>query len=445
MISTLSKKFKEQLQQEDVLKNQFKEIKCEHRKNSVSDLILNPSPMPVTTPPAEEFTPFFNFLSANKSVNSDILEFKRGAYYIDNRMDLCKQVVGDQHISKLMNSLKDNEHIEHFLLGNNVIGSVGGRSIAEFLNSPHKSQIKTWYLAGNELTSDSIRLISNALKNDNCCEALWLKRNPVKSEGAFHLGEMLKENKKIKILDLHNCGILDEGVKYVVKALKKNNTVRHIYLDANGITYAGVNYICAYFQFLINEKKKGVTSIWLDVNRLDDNSCILLASTAKNYKHLKRLYLGSNRITHKGAQELCQSFIDHPKLTVFDLGFYKSTADLQELPNSIGSEGVSSIVEFILKNKTVKILSILHNSISVEGLEKIGAALQQNDNIVYLYYKQYGVKIPQKLNKSIKQKLSANIKRQYNMTYHDFCKYKLRYIKGSDKLKNIDSIYRNKM
>ena len=41
--------------------------------------------------------------------------------------------------------------------------------------------------------------------------------------------------------------------------------------------------------------------------------------------------------------------------------------------------------------------------------------------------------------------VKLNIKNKYNMSYGDFCNNKLRYIRGSNDLKNIDSVYRNRM
>jgi hypothetical protein len=50
------------------------------------------------------------------------LEFQKGVVYSDHRMDRGKMVVGHIDIGDLMNSLKTNNFITHFLLGNNIIG-----------------------------------------------------------------------------------------------------------------------------------------------------------------------------------------------------------------------------------------------------------------------------------------------------------------------------------
>jgi len=454
LLSSLSNTFKEQLEKEETLKSQYREVRktcqrkyfCELKNRPLDKMITDPVPMPVDVSPIEELQPFFDHLSNNTEVTVPELEFKRGVQYNDGRMDLCKQVVGPPHIGKLMDSLKNNTQITHFLLGNNIIGQNGAEAIHEFLTHDHKPQIKTWYIAGNEISSEGAKLIADALKDDVYCEALWLKRNPIKAEGAKYLGQMLETNQKIKILDLHNTGILDEGCKYIFESLKKNTTLKHLYLDADGITIEGAKSIAEYFDYIVqNNCGKRLTSLWIDMNRFDDDGMTLIANSIKNYPYLKRLYVGSNRLSDVGVKVLCDALVNHKELTVFDLGLYKSTSDLGELPNNFGDKGAEHVAEFMKNNKSVEVVSILHSDITLDGLHKVNEALQQSDNIVYLYYEQYGLFIPQELRDTIKTKLEANIQKKYQMSYGEFCNNKLRYIRGSYKLKNIDSVYRNRM
>jgi len=452
MISKLTKKFKDQIETAEKERTKFKEIRktsqrvnfCTLKTNPISDLIVNPVPMPVEIAHIGDLEPFFDNLTQNKETKVLELRFKRGVQYNDGRMDLCKQVVGPPHIGKLMDSLKGNQYIEHFLLGNNIIGLNGATAIAEFLESGC-SKIKTWYLAGNEICSKGIEMIADQLKNDKYCEALWLKRNPIKINGSKSLNDMLVVNCYIKILDLHNCGLLDEGAKNLFNGLEKNNVLRQLYLTANGITVDGTAYIASYFDRLKQSKIKGITSLWLDINRLDDDGAVVLSDALRDYYYLRRLYLGSNRIGLTGTERICQNLMDHPNILVLDLGLYKSTADLSELPNNMCDEGAQFVAEFISKNRSVEIVSILHNNVTMLGLEVIKQAVYKSSNIMYAYHEQYGLDIPHGFKQSMRQHLEANIQNKYGMGYVDFVKTKLRYMKGSPKLHNIDSVYRNKM
>ncbi len=453
LISRLTRIFKDQIEKEETIRNKYKEVRrtnqrkyfCELKKMPVSDLIINPKPMPVEIASLETLSPFLEHLRENKEVLENKLIFERGVQYDDGRMDLCKQVVGPTYIGKLMDSLVNNSHVEHFLLGNNIINYEGATEINKFLTNEHIPKIKTWYLAGNEIDDKGVKLICEALEKDNDCEALWLKRNPIKIDGAKHIAKMLENNGKIKILDLHNTGILDQGCQYIFESLKKNRTLRHIYVDANAITPEGIKYVANYFDFLVANNIKGITSLWMDINRIDDEGCIVLAESLRNYRHLKRLIIGSNRITEKGTEVICDSLVDHEKLIVLDLGLYKSTADLESLPNDMKDAGAKHIANFLRRNRSVKVLNILHNDISANGLEEINNALQTNNTILYIYYEQYGIGIPQELKEMMKRKLTENIRNNLDMDFATFMNTKLRFIKGSEKLKNIDSIYRNNM
>ena len=453
LIAKLSNAFVEQIEHAEAMKSEFREVRqtgqrkyfCELKNKPLSSHILEPKAMPVNVSPIEELQPFFDHLSSNSTIEVEQMEFQRGVQYNDGRMDLCKQVVGPPHISQLMKSLQNNTHIDHFLLGNNIIGLNGAKAISEFLLGPHVPQIKTWYLAGNDIDAKGAKLLCDALKKDTVCEAFWLKRNPLGSDGAKYIAELLEVNNTIKILDLDNTGILDEGVKHIMYALEKNTGLKQLYLDANGITPVGTQYVADYFNYLVKTGRKGVTSLWLGINRLDDEGATILAKSLKNYKFLKRLVVNSNRLTEVGTQALCDALVDHTNLISFDLGIYKSTSDLNELPNNIGDKGAVIMADFIRKNKSVQVLSVLHNDISEDGVKLLADALLENDTIVWLYYEQYGVGIAQPCRLAIRSKLEKNIHKHFGLDVGDFCNNKLRYIKGSKKLKNIDSVYRNRM
>ncbi|KZP14907.1 hypothetical protein FIBSPDRAFT_959345 [Athelia psychrophila] len=118
-------------------------------------------PMPVAISSAESLAPFFEYLAKGGDFEKrgDILvqlepfydepyiEFEKGVLYRDQRMDLCKMVVGPQHITTLLNALRTNSFVKHFLLGNNLIGPRGAQALAAFLRD-YPDKIETWYLAG---------------------------------------------------------------------------------------------------------------------------------------------------------------------------------------------------------------------------------------------------------------------------------------------------------
>jgi hypothetical protein len=76
-----------------------------------------------------------------------------------------------------------------------------------------KSQtIQTWYLAENAINGDSMGSVTGAFQLNNTADSLCLNRNPIKADGATHLGRMLLFNMSLQLLDLNNTGLLNDGV-----------------------------------------------------------------------------------------------------------------------------------------------------------------------------------------------------------------------------------------
>jgi Ran GTPase-activating protein (RanGAP) involved in mRNA processing and transport len=417
------------------------------QNKDIPDVILNPTPMPVDIAPLQELLPFFDFLQSNQPVvdsKNECLSFVRGTQFSDGRMDLCKQVVGKPWIGQLMDSLVDNQQIKHFLLGNNIIDIAGAKAIANFISNPHQSKIETWYLAGNRIDADGIELIETALQTDKHCKALWLKRNPIKVIGAKHIGDLLKHNQCLEILDLHNTGLLDDGIAYLFEGLKLNRSLDLLYIEANGITSNGAKYIADYFNYLTKLKQTGISSLFCGINRLGDEGVAMIAESLHDYRHLKRLSFSSNRLAYQGLKILLERLVNHSNLIHLDLGLYKSTSDMRELPNNFGDEAVPLLANFIEANNSVKIMSIRDANISLAGLEQIAEAIQTNNNLLMFDYEQLGLKKPQALIDRINEKLAENIHNSYGISMSTFRQQHLRYLKHTNAVRNIDSIYRNK-
>jgi len=414
--------------------NQFCTLK---NVKQLSDQVINPVPMPVDVPSIDDLQPFFEFLKKSESINQDFVEFKRGIFYKDGRMDLCKQVVADVHIEKLMDALKSNTQVEHFLLGNNIINTRGAVAISNFIKESivNGEKIKTWYLAGNRINDVGIEKICSALVHSKLTMSLWLKRNEIGPNGALHIANMLSENKSIGILDLTNTGILDIGAKCIFRALKNNNTLRHLYLGACGLEH--IDYMISYFEYLIQHDIHGIEYIYLEMNRLENRYSNKLVSVIKNYKHLKGLILSSNRITD--CSYILDTLVNNQTIVYLDIGYYKSTLDMGELPNNFAIENkernIESIINFITNNKTVKVFSFLNTGLKEEDIEKISTCLDKNNTIVMLYYEQYTTKLNTKLIKKYTDFRSRN---NYNYEV-------VREIRHGNLIQYIDSNYRNNM
>jgi len=400
--------------------------------------VQNPKAMPVNIAPLEDFKDFFDFVKTDTITDENTMkQFARGTIFSDGRMDLCKQVVGPASIQNLMDSIIDNPHINHFLLGNNIVGPHGGQCIGNFLmNSKRKCHIRTWYLAGNALDEKGIQPIADALALDHDCQSLWLKRNPLFPAGIKHLAKMLETNKSIEVLDLDNVACSDQGIQYLCHSLLKNDTLKTLYLDANDITAKGARSIANYFYELTRTNRKGITNLLLGMNRLGDQGAIDLVSAIKDYPYLERLSLCSNRIQVSGLKRILEDLKHHPSLVLLDLGMYKSTADMGELPNNF-REGGDVIAEFLKHNTTLQSLDISVSHMTDQDLEAIAACMDTQTTLLYFTAHQFHRKQPKPVT-DIHLCCERNRARVSVQDNH-------RFFKHSADVQFIDSIYRNKM
>jgi Ran GTPase-activating protein (RanGAP) involved in mRNA processing and transport len=354
----------------------------------LSDAILNPVAEPVDISSYEKMQPLYDWLKENPSrlINDSNLKFLKGVITTDGRLDLCKQVIGPDGIKPLLDSIENNKQINRLLLGNNIIGDNGGRLIGEFIKSG-KSPLNVWYIAGNNLTAEGIRPIAEALGNDKQVTGLWLKRNPLRSDGMIWIGKLMQTNKNIQVLDLLNCGLLDDGVKILFDSLNENKTLKHIYLSANGITPIGLNYINDYYK----NGNSSFETLFLGCNRIGNEGVKIISEFLKYDSKLERLNLASSRIGAEGMKCLAESLKLHPKLSVLDLGYMRATMDLGELGNYIEDEGAYYLAKLLKENTQLLSINITHNHITQKGMQFIVDALKLNNNILYLDYVQYGV------------------------------------------------------
>jgi hypothetical protein len=290
---------------------------------------------------------------------------KRGTMISDGRVDLCKQAVGPVHIRKIVNSMRDNPYITKFESGNNVMGLPGCEVVSDLiLDQKKKCRIDTWYLAGNNISAKGLELLIKAWThmqnhNEDFTKMIWLKRNPIGSLGGLLMGHLLQVPFcTLRTLDLHNTNLGDQGLSDLLHILKDQNTgLSSLYVDANGLTVESGFALGDYFLSKAQSKQKGLEYLSLSMNRLGDvglmrmlqpwsqacmtqpwsQACMTQPSCfSYSYPYLKSLNVGSNRFGTNGLSALVFSLVTQnmfPELELLDIGTYKATADMGELPN----------------------------------------------------------------------------------------------------------------
>ncbi|KAM0262431.1 hypothetical protein ACHAQJ_001682 [Trichoderma viride] len=450
-------------------------------------------PMPVQIAQEEELAPFFEHLS--KSGDHEIrgvegavelhdgngepyysvrgAEFRRGVVYEDGRMDLCKMVVGPDHIERLMESLRTNTHVRHFLLGNNIIGPIGVGAITRFINE-FPDRMDTWYLAGNCIQGgESFKMLVDALVKSPAVSNVWLKRNPLGPGAAEDVYRLITETKNLQTLDLDQTELGNHGVADLFTRLAAYSTsdgnklpLRQIYMNGLGISTEGA---AAIGKFLASPYS-GVTSIYMSCNPLGDEGAQALAAALPKAPYLARLFVQSVGVSTQGAMALCKALTGHPTIRSFDLGQAYATEDLGQAYNYIQDEAVPAMMELFKDTPQLQYFNLGHCATTPPGLLKLMPAILENPSLMYFFAisimadtsRKPVAFIPSmdtafphpdarsaeqiKSDKAIREHLEANVKRVFGdeVSYADFMAEEKRWLVNDKVVRKIDSVYRNR-
>ncbi|KAJ4351753.1 uncharacterized protein N0V89_007096 [Didymosphaeria variabile] len=440
-------------------------------------------PMPVRVAEAESLEPFFEHLALDgteaKSSTAraaadateieepyyDVksLEFERGVLYSDRRLDLCKMVLGPTHIESLMESLKTNRFVAHFLLGNNIIGPHGARCIADFVKE-FPNRMDTWYLAGNCIDTISCALLVDEWVKSSVVTNIWLKRNPLMPESADDIFRLITETANLRTLDLDQTKLGDVGVTKLFNKLANYTPVdplslRHIYLNAVGIGAKGAAAIAEYLALPDCE----LDAIYAANNPLGNDGVIALAKGLKKNQSLTRLTLnsvvlswvhgarGKSRYTVVPWDERSkiQPFPSTVPMTILHVLILKRY-------NFITDQSANAIHSLIKLSPNLTYLNLSRCALTHAGLNRILAVVKGSLTLQYFFaittHPQErtatavaAVQEHAKLSKLVHATLEANVERIYGVSYQEFlADYKRWLVNDKSDVRKIDSVYRNR-
>ncbi|KAF2669951.1 RNI-like protein [Microthyrium microscopicum] len=433
-------------------------------------------PMPVKIATPESLIPCFDHIRKNGTFlplpgedqkfsldeepyhHTPYIEFEKGVIYRDRRVDLCKMVLGPTNIDGLLDSLESNEFIEHFLLGNNIIGPAGCRRISKFLQD-YPERMDTWYLAGNCIDAVGFGLMASSWAKSSATN-VWLKRNPLGPDSAQNVAMLIQNSKTLRTLDLDQTQIGDEGVASLFDILCGGDsatpiTLRHLYLNAGGVGPKAAKSINRF----LHSPRCQLESLYLSMNPLGDAGVILLTEALNRNTTLQRLMLGSVGMTGAGAEILFKSLAGHPNLMALDVGQAYATEDLKAHFNWIDDTAADAITDFILATPNLRLLDLSYSALSFQSLNKIMLRGVLNSNSLcalarstihktsHLGHDEVKAVLAMKrIKPRIKERLDSNVFGHYpGMDLNDFHSDEIRWLKGpKEDLRKIDSVYRNR-
>ncbi|KOS17600.1 Protein NLRC3 [Escovopsis weberi] len=421
-------------------------------------------------------------------------EFPRGVLYEDGRMDLCKMVVGPDHIGALMDSLRGNTFVRHFLLGNNIVGPRGAREIAAFA-AEFPGRMQTWYLAGNCIDAGSFRALIDAwaAPAGAAVTDVWMKRNPLGAEAAGDAARLIART-GVQTLDLDQTELGDAGVAALFEDLLRAETrepgkeeeecrfpLRQVYLNGNGISEAGARAVGRF----LGSPRCGITSVYMSNNPLGNAGAAALAEGLSATPGLQRLLLESAGIGTRGAVALLEAL---PRGTIrsLSLGQSYATEDLGQAYNWVGDEAVDALAA-LLRESRLEYLSLGLCALSPAGLVRLAPSILASSSLLYFRAEflparaaatatagqdkgkgqgkgkgqpkatscsvEAGARLQElaRCERAIREHLEGNVRARYGakggattMSYREFMDEEKRWLVNDGAVRRIDSVYRNR-
>ncbi|KAE9373130.1 RNI-like protein [Stipitochalara longipes BDJ] len=422
-------------------------------------------PMPVEIGKTEDFAPIFGFLAhesfedgshsgfkpnfdilrKNEQYTGDVslLEFPRGIIYEDGRLDLCKKVVGPTHIGKLMESLKSNHEIRHFLLGNNAISTTGAKRIAEFIQK-YPDRMETWYLAGCHITQHGLSILVPQMITSSTITNLWFKRNPFGPNSSSLLATLVLQTPNLRTLDLETTQLGDEGVRQFIDSITGHpSALRNLYLNANGIGERACESLGKY----LADPHCALESLFLSTNPIGDAGMLLLAPGLLKNSTLKRFMCASSGLTSKGISYLASAIARGHQLQTVDIGASQTTKAHAQKFNYFDDSSVEALKSLITM-PSLRWLNVGGTVLSLRGLEETQAAVGNSELVYFNMYAhriQDGVAAPKSCPLELRQQLAKN-QAKFFPQYKDYDKFlnsdDCRFLRNTSDVRKIDSMYR---
>ena len=385
--------------------------------------------------------------------NTELIEFEKGVLYADGRVDLCKMVTGPRNIGNLMESLKPNTFSKHFLLGNNIIGPVGAKAIASFIDEC-PDRFETWYLAGNCIDTASFTTLVDSMIKSPAITNVWLKRNPLGSGAANDVYRLITQTQNLRTLDLDQTELGDAGVAELfellaIHASSQPLALRHIYVNACGIGEKACKQIARFLQ----SSYCTLESLYMSNNPVGHGADFLAAGLKVN-KTLKCLSIQSCGLKDDDVITLAEALSGNGTMTALDIGQAYATEDLGMRFNWITEKSSAALTNLVNTTK-LHYLNISYTPMPQSALNKTMEAVAGSDSLVWFHVKPLNtgakdapsVKTGQeyaRLYKLARENLHKNVEKQYGVDYLHFENEHKRFLISPKDVRFIDSVYRNR-
>ncbi|MEV0648733.1 gala protein [Phytomonospora sp. NPDC050363] len=258
---------------------------------------------PVAPRPAADLAHLLAWLRTGEAV-AERVDFPAGTALPDGRLDLCKQDLGPQGAALVAGALRPGP-VKHLLLGTDGLGDAGA---ARFATAAVGISAETLYLGCNGITPRGAHAVADGLRaSPQALSGVWLKRNPLGTEGGSAAAGIIDAVTGLRSLDLVQTGLDATGLgplaDAVVAAHAAGRGLERLYVGGNPFGPAGAEPLARIVA------AGAVGELYVSAAGLGDAGAFLLAEVLGTAPRgaLRRLSLASNGIGPDAAARVVEA------------------------------------------------------------------------------------------------------------------------------------------
>ena len=227
-------------------------------------------------------------------------------------VDISHNNLKTQGIIRLCSSLQDLNQLKELRLGSNGIDERAADGIAAVI---HSNPLLTGFDIGfNQLKSNGIIIIANALKKISCLKILSFNNNQFTEAAANDIAQVIANNNQIEEIYLNDNELKATGIKKICKSLRQISTLKALGLGNNFISEEAAGDIA-----IVIDHNPLLESIDISNNSLKSNGMIIIARALKKLFHLINLWFNSNHITEDAGNDIGEMVAGKNKLKQLSL------------------------------------------------------------------------------------------------------------------------------
>ena len=274
--------------------------------------------------------------------------------------------IDDLAVDDIATALASNSGIKQLWVGENLFKSSGISTILQPLMKAAKPSLEVLELSHINLLFKTVDDTSTVLlKNSKTIKQLWLEGNNLSSKSFMVMSDAIIKCTSISLLNLRNNNVDEELAGALSKVLTNKTELRQLYLGNNQLQNEGAIKIMAALNTTC-----GLHTLDLMNNNISEVAADALTTAITNCGQLEQLYLGDNKLQSIGAVKVVRAI---------QQGNCRSTLRVLGLSNNkIGSDDTVAD-EISVAVATIESLTVLlldDNEFSVNGLLTIAEAVQ---------------------------------------------------------------------